>query len=265
MRTPEQEKILQELLRKKAETEAADTAASKAKTMSNSIVDKIQKAGGYVKKGFGNMDHSKAVETLSKMPIPNTKLDFFGKLRGKLKPSMGGLAALAVGTGAAFLPKDSMASNIVKPIDRALTEGDPTDLITGGAEVGRGSDAADNELQNQRIQDEQQRRQADIDQRQAVVDMAKRLGGPADVNPMQSMQMVGEQPQPNLIGSERNQAQAFQGLRNRVKGDDSRMMPKPMPFVPDRMLESEKRDLNKEPLAEKSKRFKTLIDSLKKQ
>jgi len=130
----------------------------------------------------------------------------------KAKPSLGGLAAVGLGTAASFLPEKSMAADIAGAGTRAMEEGDPLDFIMGGREVGAGSDKLDIDLLKQKLADEQARRQGDIDKVQDIRGVAKFLGGEADVNPVDAEEMTGEQMEP-----QKKQAivDALTRLRNR--------------------------------------------------
>lgn len=122
------------------------------------------------------------------------------------KPTLGGLGALAA-TAALGSSDNAMAQGL----DRALTEGDPMDMIMGGREVGENSDIIPKELVQQKMKEEQERRQADIDRMQNVRDVAKYLGGSADVNPKMASEMVGEKE------LEEDRKTRFDDLRRRMK------------------------------------------------
>jgi hypothetical protein len=122
------------------------------------------------------------------------------------RPTLGGLGALAA-TAALGSSDNAMAQGL----DRALTEGDPMDMIMGGREAGENSDIIPKELVQQKMKEEQERRQADIDKMQNVRDVAKYLGGSADVNPKMASEMVGEKE------LEEDKKTRFDDLRRRMK------------------------------------------------
>jgi hypothetical protein len=84
-------------------------------------------------------------------------------------------------------------------------------MIMGGREAGENSDIIPKELVQQKIKEEQERRQADIDRMQNVRDVAKYLGGSADVNPKMASEMVGEKE------LEEDKKTRFDDLRRRMK------------------------------------------------
>lgn len=141
----------------------------------------------------GLPDMSKVVNLGKENMWRRVKDSFKGKKLG-----LGGLAAGGLGLAAAMAPKDSMASDMLGGADRAITEGDPMDFIMGGRPAGEGSD----------VVQEMKPAFPTYSSR----DMVKDLGGNADINPKQAVDMTGEdQEEPSMNKSR------FNDLRKRVK------------------------------------------------
>lgn len=82
-----------------------------------------------------------------------------GDLKPK-KPTLGGLAAGAIGLGSSFLPKDSYAATAADTAGRIADEGDPTSMLFPGP-AGEGSDEISPEMRAEQAS-EQERLRAKI-------------------------------------------------------------------------------------------------------
>lgn len=103
------------------------------------------------------------------------------------KPTLGGLAAGAIGLGSSFLPKDSYAATAADTAGRIADEGDPTSMLFPGP-AGEGSDEISPEMRAEQASEQEKQR--------AKLQAIQSLQQPDYVSQRQAPLLTGQQEDP---------------------------------------------------------------------